>query len=243
MAEKILVTSFKGGAGATTICVGLGLALGEMGEKTLIVDGDRLAASALIVAGLGNMQVYTLMDYERAACRAKQAAIPHPKCNKLHLMPCLGVTAEDTVLRAVEEVEGLYDFILLDKTAPNCADRAIVVTEPYLPSIKLAERARAALQDAGTDKISLAVNKLNGGQALAGEVYSAEAIANILRLETEMVIPDDMTLPVGRWKAGTVQAFKVAAERILGKTDGTYDVLKNYSGLNGIIKRKLRAKL
>ena len=39
MAEKILLTSFKGGTGVTTYAVGLGLALASHGERTLNVEG------------------------------------------------------------------------------------------------------------------------------------------------------------------------------------------------------------
>ena len=40
MAKKIYMTSLKGGTGVTTCCVGLGLALAGIGERTLVVDGD-----------------------------------------------------------------------------------------------------------------------------------------------------------------------------------------------------------
>lgn len=75
MATKIYLTSFKGGTGVTSFCIGLGLALAELGERTLIVDGDTLSGGAILAGGLSNMQVYTLADYEKGACRAKQTLI------------------------------------------------------------------------------------------------------------------------------------------------------------------------
>lgn len=243
MANKIYVGSLKGGTGATTVCVGLGLALADSGEKTLIVDGDCTSAGTMIVAGLGNMQVYTLADYERAACRAKQAATAHPKAKNLHVMPTLGLKDKSIIKKAVGEVEGLYDYVLLDRAAAEICDEAIIVTEPYLPSIKSADCCKAMLCDGGVKEISLIVNKLNGGQVACGEVYSAEQIANILRLKLLAVIPEDPTLSIGRWRKQTVTAFKVAADAVLGENSGTYDVLQGYTGLNGIIKRKMRAKI
>lgn len=243
MANKIYVGSLKGGTGATTVCVGLGLALADSGEKTLIVDGDCTSAGAMIVAGLGNMQVYTLADYERAACRAKQAATAHPKAKNLHVMPTLGLKDKSIIKKAVGEVEGLYDYVLLDRAAAEICDEAIIVSEPYLPSIKSADCCKAMLCDGGVKEISLIVNKLNGGQVACGEVYSAEQIANILRLKLLAVIPEDPTLSIGRWRKQTVTAFKVAADAVLGENSGTYDVLQGYTGLNGIIKRKMRAKI
>lgn len=243
MAKKIYVGSLKGGTGATTVCVGVGLALADMGEKTLIVDGDSMSAGVMIVAGLGNMQVYTLADYERAACRAKQAAISHPKAVNLHIMPTLGLSDKSLIKKAVDEVEGLFDYILLDRTAAEACDEAIIVSEPYLPSIKSADCCKSTLADMGIKNISLIINKLNGGQVACGEVYSAKQIAELLRLKLVAVIPEDITISIGRWRKQTVAAFKVAASAISGKNSNIYDVLRGYTGLNGIIKRKMRAKI
>lgn len=243
MAKKIYVGSLKGGTGATTICVGLGLALAATGEKTLIVDGDSMSAGAMTVAGLGNMQVYTLADYERAACRAKQAATAHPKAENLHVMPTLELKDKSLIKKAVGEVEGLYDYILLDRAAAEICDEAVIVSEPYLPSVKSADCSKSVLCDGGVKEISLIVNKLNGGQVACGEVYSAEQIAEILRLKLLAVIPEDTTISVGRWRKQTVNAFKVAAGALSGKNCDLYDVLRGYTGLNGIIKRKMRAKI
>ena len=62
MAKKIYMTNLKGGAGVTTCCVGLGIALANAGERTLIVDGDCDCACALQIGGCANMHVYTLAD-------------------------------------------------------------------------------------------------------------------------------------------------------------------------------------
>ena len=243
MADKIYVGGFKGGTGATTVCVGLGLALSEAGEKTLIVDGDNIGAGAMTVAGLGNMQVYTLADYERAACRAKQTACAHPKSSNLHIMPSLGLKNTSLIERAVNEVEGLFDYVLLDRAAKSICDRAIIVTEPYLPSIKSADGSKSALFDGGVKDVSLIVNKLNGGQVISGEVLPPEKIAEILRLKLLAVIPEDPTLSIGRWRKQTVNAFKTAADSVRGLNRGLFDFLKGYSGLNGFVKRKMRERI
>lgn len=227
----------------TTVCVGLGLALAEMGEKTLIVDGDSLSAGAMIAAGLGNMQVYTLADYEKAACRAKQAATAHPKATNLHIMPSLGLKDKSLTAKAVSEVEGLYDYILLDRVAAEARSEAVIVTEPYLSSIKSADCCKSLLCDSGTRDISLIVSKVNGGQVISGEIFPAQKIAEILRLKLLAVIPEDPTISIGRWRKQTVNAFKVAAEALTGKNDDLYNVLHGYSGLNGVIKRRMRARI
>ena len=243
MARKIYIGGLKGGTGVTTVCVGLGLALADSGERTLIVDGDCMSAGAMIVAGLGNMQVYTLADYAKAACRAKQTACAHPKASNLHIMPTLGLKDKSVIGKAVSEVEGLYDYIFLDRTAAEICGEALIVTEPYLPSVKSADCCKSVLCDGGIKDISLIVNKLNGGQVANGEVFSAEQIAEILRLRLVAVIPEDPTISIGRWRKQTVNAFKVAAATLSGKNGETFNVLRGYTGLSGIIKRKMRAKI
>ena len=243
MSRKILFTSLKGGTGVTTVCFGLGLALAAAGERVLMVDGDRLSGGGMIIAGLGNMQVYTLADYERAACRAKQAIIQHPKSPNLNVMPALGLTDVSAARRAVSEVEGLFDYVLLDILPAAECDAAVIVTEPYLPSVKSADCCRSALADSGVKDIRLIVNKLSGAQVACGDVAAAEDTAKILRLPLLAVIPEDVSLSAGRWRQSTLNAFNLAAQSVTGKNGVVYDVLKGYSGINGIIKRKMRSRI
>lgn len=243
MARKIYFTSLKGGTGVTTVCTGIGIALAQAGERTLIVDGDRISGGGLIAAGLGNMQVYTLGDYERAACRAKQAAICHPKLRNLYIMPSLGLKDISVEEKAVEEVEGLFDYVLLDKAAAGFGNEAVIVTEPYLPSVKSADNCRSLLADSGIKEISLIVNKLSGGLVMSGEVLGAEEIAEVLHLPLTAVIPEDFLIPSGKRRQSTAAAFRIAADVISGKSDGVFNILRGYTGLNGYFKRKMRAKI
>lgn len=243
MAHKIYMTNLKGGTGVTTCCVGLGLELAALGERTLIMDGDRYAASALISAGCGNLQIYTLADYEKGACRAKQTLVTHHRTENLCISSSLGAENEKSASAAVEELNGLFDYILLDKAAPDKCDCAIIVTEPFVPSVKSSDACKAYLSDMGIKDISLFVNKLNGGQIINGEVMTAQEIAALLRLPLKAVIPEDLTLPLGKWKKSTLKAFKAAAETVTGKKESVCNVIKPYFGLNGYIKRKVRERL
>ena len=243
MAVKIYVTSFKGGTGVTSFCIGLGLALAELGERTLIIDGDNLSGGALLAGGLSNMQVYTLADYEKGACRAKQTLIAHPQAQNLCFMPSLGLKDGAVTNRAVADVDGLFDFILADKTAKESCEKAIIVTEPFLPSVKSADCCRSALADCGFKDIGLVVNKICGGQVLNGEIMTAQEIASVLHLPLTAVIPEDLTLSSGKSLPNTVKAFKIAAAAVSGRKDGTCNVLTKYIGLSGYIKRKLREKV
>lgn len=243
MAIKIYMTNVKGGTGVTTCCVGLGLALAKAGERTLIVDGDRFAANALLIGGCANSQIYTLADYERGACRAKQTLVAHNHTVNLSLCSSLGLKDVKFAEAALDELDGLFDYILLDKIALKKSNCAIIVTEPHLPSVKSADACKAYLTDNGVKNISLFVNKLNGGQIISGDVMTAQEIAALLRLPLKAVIPEDLSLPLGKWKKATLKAFKAAAETVSGKREILCNVLKPYFGFNGYIKRKVRERL
>lgn len=240
MARKIYMTSFKGGTGVTTCAAGLALALAQGGERTLVLDGDTLSACGLQISGLANMQVYTLEDYSKGACRAKQTLISHPKYCNLSYASSLGLKDKKIANGAVEELEGLFDFIICDKIAQQSCNSAIIVTEPYAPSIKAADCCKAALTDGGMKDTGIIVNKLNGGSILDGEVMTAQEISALLRLPLKAVIPEDLSVPLGKWKKPTYRAFKAAAELITGKREQIVNVLRPYFGINGYIKRKAR---
>ena len=243
MATKILFTSLKGGVGVTTCCIGIGLALAEAGGRTLIVDGDTKCGSALMTAGLANMQVYTLSDYERGACRAKQTLISHTKNSNLCFMPSIGLSDEGVFARAVSDTDGLFDFILFDKVYSAPCDEAVIVTEPYAPSLKCADVSRSLLADGGVKEIGIIVCKLSGAQVLGGEVMSANQISTLLHLPIKGVIPEDLTLSAGGCREATSRAFAFAAEYLAGGKKSLPDVTRQFCGLNGYFKRKMRQKI
>lgn len=240
MARKILLTSFKGGTGVTTCCLGLGLAFAEAGERSLIVDGDRYSGNAMTMAGCGNMQVYTLEDYSNGACRAKQTLVRHPSAPNLNIMSALNLKDASAAERAVNDLDELFDYILCDRIAASVCEEALIVTEPFLPSIKSADCCRSALADGGIEKLSLIINKLNGGQILNGDTMTAQEIAAILHLELKAVIPEDLTLSSGKCKTATKRAFSLAADCIAGRRGDVCDVLKGYTNPAGYFKRKMR---
>ena len=243
MAVKIYMTNCKGGVGVTSCCVGLGIALAKLGERTLVLDGDRLCASALYTGGLANMQVYTLADFEKGACRAKQTLVSHPKISNLSFSASTGVKDARCAEKAIGELDGLFDYILCDKTGAGKCDRAIIVTEPFAPSVKGADVSKAMLNDGGIKDVGLIVNRLNGGLILDGEVMTAQEISALLRTPLKGVIPEDLSIPLGKWRKSTQKAFDLTACTVTGRRESVWNVCKGYAGLGGYIKRRVREKI
>lgn len=239
MPNVIFLTSARGGAGATTCSYFLGRALSALGERTLVVDGDGECADGLQVCGMSGLNVFTLADAEKGACRIKQALLQHPKGLNLFLLPTLGCTNAEFISQAVKQSEALFDCVLCDDCAAAACNRAIVVTEPYPSSIKAADKKIARLKDGGMS-VGIIVNKINGGLIFDGEILTPQEIAAILRCELWGVIPEDLNAPIGKINRSTQRAFAMTAEHILGRSKKLYGVIKPYSGLGGRMKRRLR---
>lgn len=243
MAVKILLTSQKGGTGVSTCTLGLGGALAAMGQKTLLVDGDESGTGLLCISGCAQSSVYSLGDYKSGACRAKQVVLKPQGIQNLYLLPSNGCSDSSTLLRAVTELEGLFDYVLCDKALSGLCEQALIVTEPYIPSLKSADRCCNLLKDMGCQKVGLFINKVSGALLYEGQILPPVEIAYMLHTELVAVVPEDLSLPLGKCKKATERAFKTAAERISGKKKIIYTATRSVTGLLGFCSRKLRVRL
>jgi hypothetical protein len=157
----------------------------------------------------------------------------------------LSGSAEDEKFceQAIAEVEGLFDYIICDKIALKICDRAIVVCDPYQLSLRCCDRELAKLADSGVKNIQLLLNKVNGGLVFDGEIMTPQEIATILHTPLLGIVPEDLTLPLGKCRDETRRAFKIVAENLSGKSQKTLSVIKPYLGMGGLIKRKLRNRI
>lgn len=243
MAETVYVCGAKGGAGASTFTFRLASALSALGERTLIFDGDAEFGGALEISGMGGLNVYTLADAAAGACRVKQAILQHPSSPNLYILPSLGCSDGDMHARAVEECKRLFDVILCDGGAAGACNRAIVVSEPYPHSLAYAKRRGAQITDGGLEKCELVVNKVNGGLVFDGAILTPQEFAAVARLPLLGVIPEDLSLPLLKMRADTGRAFNLTAEALLGRSKKVFGTMRAYSGMGGIIKRKMRERI
>ncbi len=242
MTKKYYIASAKGGAGATTFAAGLGYALAAAGERTLIVDGDAACGCGLTVCGCEGAQVFSLADYARGACRAKQAVVQHPKYAGLYVLSALGCADAGAVLAAVNELDGLFDFMLCDGAAKSACGGAIIVTEPYAPSVKAAAAAADGLRGEGKQPL-LAVNKVNGGLIVGGSIPSPEDIAAALGTDLLAALPEDLALTVGIWRQYSKKYYRAAAAALCGKRIKTPRPESGYTGAGGYFRRRMRCRI
>lgn len=260
MAEKIVITSGKGGVGKTTVTASLGLRLAEKGHRVLVIDGDLGLNNLDVIVGVESNLSFDLFDALSGKCRVKQALIESPLNKNLFVLPSYHTLSSAEISsadfkRAIESVEGLFDYLLIDSPAGidvgfhravNVADKAIIIVTPTITSVRDADKVISILKSYKLKKIHLIVNRLRGDLVLSGESLSEDDIENTLKIELIGVIPEDDLLSVGKALekfSESSKAIKGIALAITGKQIRLYDYQKKYTGFWGSIRKELKKRL
>jgi|YelNatPaOPRAMG01_1025707.scaffolds.fasta_scaffold19960_3 septum site-determining protein MinD len=116
MAKVVAIASGKGGVGKTTLTLNLGVSLGQLGKRVLVVDGDLAMGNAATLLGLYHPPV-TLHEVLSGEKRVGEALY---RANGISFLPS-GPTLEGFLKAAPRKLEALvkelspkYEFILLD---------------------------------------------------------------------------------------------------------------------------------
>lgn len=259
MGEAIVITSGKGGVGKTTTTANIGTALAAMGKKVVVIDGDTGLRNLDVLMGLENRIVFTLIDVIEKRCKLKQAMIKDKRFNNLFLLPTAqtrdknDIKAED-MLKLVKELKEEFDYVIIDcpagieqgfENAVIGADRAIVVVNPEVTSVRDADRVIGKLDAKGVEDHQLLINRLNAEMVKRGDMLNINDIIETLSVKLIGVVPDDRNITVSTNKGEPIvlddkafsgQAFKNIAKRITGE-----DVpLMNLEGESGGLLNSLR---
>ena len=205
MGEVIVITSGKGGVGKTTTTANLGSALALKGKKVVLVDTDIGLRSLDVVMGLENRIVYDIVDVVEEKCKLRQALIKDKRFEQLFLLPAAqtrdkSAINEEQMKELTSKLKEEFDYIIIDcpagieqgfKNAIAGADRAIVVTNAEISSIRDADRIIGLLEANEIKKVDLVVNRLRSDLVRRGEMMTVEDVIDILGLPLLGVVPDD----------------------------------------------------
>lgn len=240
MGEAIVITSGKGGVGKTTTTANIGTALASMNKKVVVVDGDTGLRNLDVLMGLENRIVFTISDVLEDKCRLKQALIKDKRFNNLFLLPTAQTKDKDDIkkeqmLDLVNELKKDFDYVLIDcpagieqgfENAVVGADRAIVVVNPEVTSIRDADRVIGKLDAKGLDNHDLIVNRIDYEMAKKGDMLEVQDILDCLAINLIGVVPNDKNITVSTNKGEPIaldekafsgQAFRNIAKRITGE--------------------------
>ena len=259
----LTATGGRGGVGATSICVNLAAALGEMNRKTLIIDAD--AGSTGVEALLG-----ILPEYNPSDAVNNNVSLRDVVCDShrgIRFIPC-GAGAEEfarmdesqmiSFASGFSELDNEYDAIIIDTGAgisdsvlgmAAAADEAIVITTPEPAALTDAYALIKAVTLRERDKpIRVIVNKA-GSEAEADEIMSklAQAADKFLDLKIRKlgyILNDPLVVRSAKLQlpffinSPYSQASKKIREIALSLTDGTgFARFDKDPGLSGFFDR------
>ena len=208
MGEVIVITSGKGGVGKTTTTANLGSALAMRGKKVVLLDTDIGLRNLDVVMGLENRIVYDIVDVIEGKCKLRQALIKDKRFTDLFLLPAAqtrdkDAINEDEMIRLTQRLKEEFDYIIVDcpagieqgfKNAIAGADRAIVVTNAEISSIRDADRIIGLLESSNIRNPELIINRIRPEMVKRGEMMDVEDILDLLSIDLIGVVPEDETL-------------------------------------------------
>ncbi len=259
MAEKIVITSGKGGVGKTTFTINLGLALAKKGKRVVLLDFDFGLNNLDVVSNVEHLVVFDLIDVLNNRCRTKQALIKSPYNENLFVLPTshsLNKEIENQNFKdVIEDLDVLFDYVLIDcpagidkgfHRAVSNSDSAIVVTTAHLSSIRDADKVLSILKSYKLRRTFIVVNRYRGDLALQGVMFSLIDIENTLNEDVIGVIPEDDNFINGVVDVPDlecVKAYKIICDNLLKNERKIYDCFKKYKGFFGSIRKELKKKI
>ena len=262
MGEVIVITSGKGGVGKTTTTANLGSALAMRGKKVVLIDTDIGLRNLDVVMGLENRIVYDIVDVIEGKCKLRQALIKDKRFTDLFLLPAAqtrdkDAINEDEMIRLTQRLKEEFDYIIVDcpagieqgfKNAISGADRAIVVTNAEISSIRDADRIIGLLEASNIRNPELIINRIRPDMVKRGEMMDVEDILDLLSIDLIGVVPEDENIitqtnkgepAVANKKAASGKAYIEIARRILGENvEITIPGRKKESFFSRIFKNK-----
>lgn len=190
--------------------------------------------------GLENRIVYTIIDVIEKRCRTKQALIKDKRFPNLFLLPTAQTKDKNDIstqqmLKLVDELKEEFDYVIIDcpagieqgfENAIVGADRAIVVVNPEITSVRDADRVIGKLDAKGLDDHAVVINRLNYEMTERGDMLDISDIIETLSVKLLGVVPDDKSITVSTNKGEPIvldakavsgQAFRNIARRITGE--------------------------
>ena len=264
MARKFVITSGKGGVGKTTVCANIGASLAHKKQRVCILDVDIGLNNLDVVMGIERRITFDIVDCIEGKCRLKQALIQDLNEPYLYILPSTqsinNVNIRNSQIKAiVDELSYIFDYILIDcpagidigfHRAVFSATEAIVVTTPHISAIKDASKVIDILNTYELCSMNLLINRVRGDLIADKTMISVDEIAKIFDVSLIGVVPEDDKIISALNNGGAVdsnskssKAFSMIANNIIYGNNDVINFQKQYKGLWGYLKRKIKGSI
>ena len=241
MAEIIVVTSGKGGVGKTTTSASIACGLAQRGKRVAVVDFDIGLRNLDLIMGCERRVVYDFVNVIQGDCVLKQALIKDKRIDTLYVLAASQTRDKDAltgegVRRVLDELaaDG-FEYIVCDspagiewgaQMAMYYADRAIVVTNPEVSSVRDSDRilglldAKTRRAEQGSDPVTkhLLLTRYSPARVAKGEMLSYKDVLELLGIPLLGVIPESPAV-LQSSNAGTPVIFDQATDAAQAYTD------------------------
>ncbi|MFQ6724321.1 MAG: septum site-determining protein MinD [Clostridia bacterium] len=265
MSRVIVVTSGKGGVGKTTVCANLGLNLAKKNYRVCVIDMDIGLNNLDVVLGMESRVLYSMQEVLDGKCRLRQALVQDTTYPLLYLLSSGNVSHNlsirtEYIKAVVDELKTMFDYILIDcpagidagfNRAVICAEEALIVTTPQIPSLRDADKVVTILSSYNLSNIRFVVNRARGDLIMDKLMLDVYEISKVLKIEFGGVIPEDDNVVISQvrnsnrldYKLPSHKAFLVLSENIETGSKKLYDCTYKYKGVIGGMRKFFKKKL
>lgn len=210
MNNVIVVASGKGGAGKSTVCICLSVALVKQGKKVLLIDCDCGMRGLDIMLDMEQDIVFDASDAVCGNCSFEEAIYKSKNNEGLYLMAAPFDTENElspsVFTQLVESVKETYDYVIIDSpagigsgfiTAASPADRALIVCNAEPTSVRGGIKVRQKLETMGVGDIRLVINRFERKLFTKLGFYDdLDAVIDAAQTQLIALVPYDIRISV-----------------------------------------------
>ena len=226
MGKIIAVVSGKGGTGKTSFTANVGIALAEMGLRTLCVDCDITLRNLDLALGLSDSAMMDFCDVAKGRCTLSSATVTHHKYSHLHLLTAPQTAdalevSQSQMSQLAKNIRENFDYCLIDapaglglgfRLATFCADSVVVVTTTDNSALRDAQRTVMELNHFPKGSVHLSVGRVQKKMLKALHTTIDDAI-DTAGLPLIGVIPEDSDVPSALNRGIALRDFNFYAAR------------------------------
>jgi len=225
MGKAVMITSFKGGVGKSTVAVNLAAGLSRRKYKTLIVDLDISSSSVGLLMGCEGNNIYNFCDVLLQRAALSDAVISDSVDTTDGCLDIINAPfsydsydISDAIFeRFIETAKAAYDFIIFD-TPPGKfeffdilskkADLVLVITLHSVVSIRAAEKLSLFLSENDVKNVRLIINCFNSEGIVKGTHFGIVDIIEYLKIKLIGIIEYNKQFQILQEKGMTAYDMK-----------------------------------